>query len=361
MTCSDDGTFRLWDAYNKLKDNERKLELAVPYENENVSTVKTKWRNKRKYETLNFPNEIQTKNDNELPHSKICRFYNVNFSSTCLCQNKSESKKGCKRLCEDSPSCSNSSKRKFIFSAQERTPPPNQEKGKVMILKGLEGCNSTVNQKSLSPVKLSSKRKLEDMPSFIEECNKSKKINMNKILTPSNVLECKNKEISETGGKHKNSKSQFEKVLKENNLPNENNSDKISVPMGLSSPTSNLPNYVEDGTSPYIHRCRKTGQKENDWLSKLKESYKSEKNITEKKIIVNALKNVERKKKSKKLKFYTVRDSLTKWEEERKGEREGNSLLFHPLLPSPLDFFNIFKMACNCETAQPVIYMSPFF
>lgn len=226
--------------------------------------MKTQWKNKRKFQELEEDiGPKQLKNGKDSPHSKICRFYNVNLSSTCICHNKCTQTKGTKRL-NDETSAGEEPSKKMAFFASSTSVDQKQP-------------NITLPKHPQSPIKLSLKRKLEDMPNFAEDNSKNKKINCGKILTRSNSAENndKNKSVSDAVEVFKKyQKSCSENRQKENRFSSAERKDCSSFLIGISSPTSNLPNYIEDGTSPYLHRCSRMVQKENNWLTNLQEKRK---------------------------------------------------------------------------------------
>ncbi|KAK6619282.1 hypothetical protein RUM44_003664 [Polyplax serrata] len=296
VTCSDDGTFRLWNCLcDKEKTDEvRRVDKATFYDVESVTAVKTLWKNKRKFDEMANPNGIQGKTDENSPHTKICRFYTANMSLGCICEGNSSQRRGVKRLSEE-PAV-NPSKRK-AFAAQEHTP-PRREDVKHLVTAEIR-TNVTPERQPPPPLpRLASKRKLEDMPNFIEESNRNKIINCNRVLGPSNGVE--KKDVNKAGSEAAKSRvSESEDTSKENQKVGRRSAEKTFV-LGTSSPTSNLPNYIEDGTSPYIHRCPRIVQKENDWLTKLQESRRARTPELQK--LVHSSPTAEQQQQKKKLK-----------------------------------------------------------
>lgn len=234
-------------------------------------------------------------------HSKICRIYNQNVS-LCL-KNHNESIR-IKRPNEDDSSEIEKSKKKAFFAMQQLTPPKQEECKRSLPAEFVVSISP--KKRVMSPVKVSSKRKLEDMPSFIEESvMKTKKINCGRVLVSANVMgdnKVNKKFYDEEKFDEMLCKTQNQNILKENKLEDDQMRTQNNLLVGLASPTSNLPNYVEDGTSPYIHKCRKVIHKENDWLTKLQKSYKTMKTPEREKVENSSSLTTlssERKKKNK--------------------------------------------------------------
>lgn len=242
-----------------------------------IDTVRFQWRNKRKLDTSAGPDPVPAKiRDREcFSHSKICRFYNKNLpSSSCICQEQINPLK--RRNSEDERN-EIILKRRCKLELQERTPPRIDH---ISNSKVTPTSEESLNRRCHMS-KITSKRKLADMPNFIEEENKNKKLFSDRVLSP--IKENKQAEKKQTDVKGVDAIGEYNEKF--NNLINECNSDsdeEIKTIPEFSSPTMNLPNYVKDGSSPYLHRCPKNHQKENvNWLTKLlKENPKHPKNVT---------------------------------------------------------------------------------
>ena len=219
-------------------------DVACVPDYKSIDTVRFQWRNKRKLDTSKESDPIPSKIRDCSSHSKICQFYNKNLESTsCICQQKINP---LKRSLDDHENDILQIKRRCALEIQERTPP------RIDQLKINETTPKSEDIPSRRTGKFTSKRKLADMPNFMEEESQRKKMG---VLSP------------------------IKEIKSEENLLRDTEEDSIPE---FSSPTANLPNYVKDGSSPYLHRCQRNPQKENiDWLTKLlKEKPKTPQNVT---------------------------------------------------------------------------------
>lgn len=168
------------------------------------------------------------------------------------------------------------------FETQERTPPKFNELNENKVTPENEVLS---NRRTF--VKATSKRKLADMPNFIDGESRNRKMHCGRILSPVKERAENGQDEEEVDGVGVINEYQdllYGNILTEYRFEvNKKENESEALGPEFSSPTTNLPNYVKDGTSPYLHRCPRTiVQKENiDWLTKLrKENNKHARSVT---------------------------------------------------------------------------------
>ncbi|KAL0273431.1 UNVERIFIED_CONTAM: hypothetical protein PYX00_006093 [Menopon gallinae] len=273
-TCSDDGTYRLW--YNHtLKTSEdagRVIDGAEVFDSGYTNTVKTEWKNKRK-RSLVESDYYPSKRDVPCSvHSKICRYYSRNLPViSCKCQRPSAVKRPSS---DDSGEGEKSAKRRSQLEMQETTPP--KLSGEIKTVQRMLIHDFITRKKPTAPVRISIKRKLWDLPNFVDE-SQCKRIARERVLFPINdmkINQCES-ELQGVGVISDFQNSQFGEMISSELAKcqeTEAGGGSVEERDEKSELTTNLPNYVKDGTSPYIHRCQRIQKENMDWLTKLRKN-----------------------------------------------------------------------------------------
>lgn len=260
-----------------MKDVDRVIDGAEVFDSDYTNSVRTEWKNKRKRSITDSTCYPLTKDVPCSVHAKICRYYSKSLSViSCKCKRVLTSS-GIKRALSNDDSRENdrSGKRRSQLEIQETTP---SKCGEVKTVQRMLIHDFITRKKSNAPVKITIKRKLCDMPSFIDD-SQCKRMARERVLYPikdKKINQCES-ELQDVGviSEFKTSHlgNMVDSELSKCQATEEDECvDELYDRSDFSLLTTNLPNYVKDGTSPYIHRCPRI-QKENlDWLTKFRNS-----------------------------------------------------------------------------------------